>query len=271
MNTIAAPLAVAAAASYGLAAALQHRSARRERPYRTLDPRLLFRLAQRPLWLAGAAADLAGATLHAVALALGPLALVQPILISGLAMAILLEAALDRRWPHRRDLVAVGLSAAGLATFITLTQPRPGAPASGGLAGATVVVSVVVALLVGLATRLDGARRATLLGIATGALYALAAALAKACLSRVGNDPIGLLTDARLYGFILAGLLGLLLNQNAFQAGPLAGPLTGITLTDPLVSLAIAVAALNEELTTGGVRSLVELVAVLAMATATGE
>jgi hypothetical protein len=268
MITVAVVLGLAAATCYALAATLQHRAARREKPHATLDPRLLWSLLRRPLWLTGAAADVAGAGLHAAALALGPLALIQPILVSGLIVAVQLEAALDRRRPDRRDLVAVVLSAAGLATFVVVAQPTPGQPAPSGGAWIAVAIGVgtcVVAFLA-LASRSAGPRRATFLGIVTGVLYAFAAALAKACVARLGTDPFGLLADWRLYALILVGITAVVLNQNAFQAGRLAGPLTGITLADPLVSVAIAVAAFNEELATGGARPLIEILAALAMA-----
>ena len=268
MSTVAVALALASATCYAIASTLQHRAARREKPHATLDPRLLLQLLRRPLWLAGGAADVAGAGLHAAALAFGPLALVQPILVSGLVLAIPMEAALDRRRPDRRDLLAVGLSAAGLATFVVVAHPQPGQPAPSGGAWIEVTVGVgaCVAALLALARRSTGPSRATFLGIATGVLYAFAAALAKACVARLSIDPFGLLTDWRLYALIVVGVSALVLNQNAFQAGTLAGPLTGITLADPLVSLAIAVTAFNEELSAGGVRSLIEVLAAVAMA-----
>jgi hypothetical protein len=268
MSHLAVVLTVAAAASYGLAATLQHRSARQEQSNSTVDPRLLVRLFHRPLWLLGGAADLLGAALHATALAFGPLALVQPILVSGLLLAIVLQAAFDRRRPGRRELFAVGLSAAGLATFMAVAQPQPGTdPEIEALAEEALVVLGGVAVLIGLASRSTGSRRATLLGIAAGAMYALAAALAKAWLARLPDDDlVGPLTDGRLYAFAGAGILGLVLNQNAFQAGALAGAFTGITLTDPLVSLAIATTAFGEQLAVGGLRSVVLVLAALAMA-----
>jgi drug/metabolite transporter (DMT)-like permease len=268
VNVVAVAIALGSAACYALAAALQHRAARQERRHTTLDPRLLLRLLRRPLWLVGAAADTAGAGLHATALAFGPLALVQPILVSGLLLAIPLEAALDRRRPNRRDLAAVALSAAGLATFVAVAQPRAGElpPSDAALIDVAIVVGVCVAVLLVLARRGSGPRRATLLGVAAGALYALAAALAKACVARLGSDPAGLFADWRLYALVLVGIAGVVINQNAFQAGTLAGPLTGITLTDPLASLAIAVTAFHEELSTGGGRVVIELLAVLVMA-----
>jgi len=76
-TAIAVLAALAAAASFGVAAALQHRQAR-------LTPdaggvRLLARLAAQPLWLAGIALAALAYGLQALALAFGPLALVAPI------------------------------------------------------------------------------------------------------------------------------------------------------------------------------------------------
>ena len=118
MSLAAALTALAAAGCFALTSALQQRVARQERPYRALDPRLILALLRRPLWLAGWVPDLAGTGLQALALSFGPITLVQPILVSGMFLAIPLEAGLDRRRPYRRDLLAVTVSALGLAAFL---------------------------------------------------------------------------------------------------------------------------------------------------------
>jgi hypothetical protein len=268
MNGAAAGTALAAALCYAFAATLQHRAARQEPVRATLDPRLLVRLLRRPLWLVGGAADLTGAALHGAALTLGPLALVQPLLVSGLILAVPLEAGFDRRRPARRDLAGVVLAGAGLATFVAVAQPRPGPqpPQDADLVGVTATVGLLVAVLVGVAARATPGWRGTLLGVATGAGYALTATLAKAVLARFGHDGWAVLTDWRLYALAVVGLASVILNQNAFQAGTLAGPLTGIELTDPLASIIIGVTAYQERLATGGIRPMVELVAFGVMA-----
>ncbi len=260
--------AVAAAACYALAATLQHRAAGRVPKGRVLDPRLLVRLVQRPLWIAGGASDLAGAGLHGAALTLGPLALVQPLLVSGLILAVPLEAALDRRRPGGRDLTGVILSATGLATFIIVADPHAGqiAPADADLLGVVIGVGTFMTILVAVAQRGRGAARATLLGVAAGAGYALAATLAKACLDRLVTDGLVVLLDWRLYTLAAVGLGSVVLNQNAFQAGRLAGPLTGIVLTDPLASVVIAVLAYEEQIAGGTADLLLESLAVGVMA-----
>ncbi len=267
MTATAVVIALAAACCYAIASTLQHLAARRERPQSTLDPRLLARLLRRPIWLAGGAADIAGAGLHATALAFGPLSLVQPLLVSGLVLAIPLEATMDRRRPRARDLVAVVLSGAGLAIFVIVADPMSGdpEPSTPALATVTVGIALAVSVLLGLARRRTAEVRAGLLGVATGLLYGFVAALAKACVARFEMDPWGLLVDWRAYTLILVGVWAIALNQNAFQAGRLAAPLIAIALTDPAVSLIIGVTVFSERLNTGGIRLLVEILAVLAM------
>jgi hypothetical protein len=256
-----------AAVCYSGAAVLQHRAARQEATFTTLDPRLLVRLARRRLWVLGVVADLLGAGLHAWALAIGPLALVQPLLVGGLILAVPLDAAVERRRPSRRDLRGVLLAGSGLVVFVALADPRPGLadPPDAALLAVCVGLGTTIAGLVTLAVTRLRVIRATLLGIATGAGYSLAATLAKAVIGTLGNDGVRVLQDWRLYAMAAVGLIAVVLNQNAFQAGTLAGPLTGIVLTDPLVSLIIGVTAYQEHLELGPTRIAVELVALVTM------
>jgi drug/metabolite transporter (DMT)-like permease len=268
LNAAAAGAALAAAFCYAFAATLQHRAARQEPIRTTLDPRLLGRLLRRPQWLVGGVADLTGAALHGTALVLGPLTLVQPLLVSGLILAVPLEAAFDRRRPARRDLAGVVLGGAGLATFVAVAQPQSGPrpPEDADLLGVAVAVGLFVAGLVTISTRAAPGWRGTLLGVAAGAGYALTATLAKAVLGRLADHGWVVLADWRLYALGVVGLASIVLNQNAFQTGPLAGPLTGIELTDPLASIIIGVTAYQERLATGGLRPPVELLAFVVMA-----
>ena len=50
-----------------------------------------------------------------------------------------------------------------------------------------------------------------------------------------------------LYAFIVVGLVGLLLNQLAYQAGPLRSSLALIITVDPVASLVIGVAVFDEQ------------------------
>jgi hypothetical protein len=265
----AAGAALAAACCYAVAATVMHRAVGREPVAHTLDPRLLGRLVRRRMWLGGVGADIAGTGLHGTALALGPLALVQPLLVTGLVVAVPLEAATNRRRPSRREFGGVIAAGAGLATFVVVADPRPGPvpPADADLITVAVGAGAVMAALLLVASHTSGEVRATALGVATGAGFALAAALAKACLDRLARDGFGaVLVDWRLPALAAVGLAAVVLNQNAYQAGGLAGPLTGIVLTDPLGSVAIAVVAYGEQVRTSPAAIAVEVLALAAMA-----
>jgi drug/metabolite transporter (DMT)-like permease len=268
MTFLSAMLSIAAAAFFGLSSAMQQRAAKQQQRRPALDPRLLLRLLRSPLWLFGWLPDFAGTGLQAVALRFGPLALVQPLLVSGLFLAIPLEAILNRTRPHVRDMVAVGVGGVGLAAFLITAQPRGGVsdPSIEDWIGVGAGSTGVIATCLILAGRSHDAARGALLGAATGVLTALIAALFKPIATAITQDPLGLLTDWHIYALIVVGIAMLLLNQNAFQSGRLAAPLTTLTLVDPVVSVAIAVTAFREKLSIGGPRLAIEIVGALAMA-----
>ncbi len=267
MNVIAVLLGLASAACFAFGSVLEQRAAKRERPTRTMDPRLLIRLLHRPLWLFGWVPDGLGTGLQAVALRFGPLALVEPLLVSGLFMAIPLEAALERRRPHTRDLLVVVLGVTGLTAFLAAANPQAGVPVPSVLAwlGVGAVVGLLILVCLAVAWRSGEAGRGILLGIATGLLYSVAAALLKAITTKISSDPMSVLGDWHLYALVAVGLAGMALNQNAFQGGPIAAPLTAIALVDPFASVMIGITAFHERLSVSGPRLVIQLVAVLLM------
>ncbi|MEE6259680.1 DMT family transporter [Plantactinospora sonchi] len=267
MNTIAIVLGLASAACFAVSSVLEQRAAKQEKPTRTIDPRLLIRLVRRPLWLLGWVPDAVGTLLQAIALRFGALALVEPLLVSGLFMAIPLEAALERRRPHRRDMLVVVIGVVGLTAFLATANPRGGVEEPSALAwiGVGAAIGALVALCLVVAWRTQNAARGLVLGIATGLLYALAAALLKSVTEKLPDDAAGVVTDWHLYVLILVGGTALTLNQNAFQGGPIAAPLTAIALLDPFTSVLIGVTAFQEELSLEGPRLLIGLLGVVAM------
>lgn len=182
VEQIAAAPDLLRASCFALASALQYQSARQVRRRATMDPRLLAQLLRWPRWLAAWIPDAAGTGLQAWALALGAIALVQPILVSGLVLAIPLEAALNRRAPGRRELFAVAVATGGLAAFLVTANPHSGVaePSPAAWIGIGLVTAALVAACLAPARRAAPGMRGTLLGIATGGLYGLVAVLLKA-------------------------------------------------------------------------------------------
>ncbi len=248
------PIALAAAFCFALASALHQRAAKQQPQYRVPDPRLLFRLVRSRLWLSGWIPDSAGVALQVVALRLGPLAVVQPVMASGLFMAVLIEAVMIRRRVAARDLLAVAVGVAGLSAFLVLADvragvdtPSPGAWIVPGNCAALVILAGVL-----VAYRLTGAARGALLGMASGLAFGLAAALVKDVAGRYHG--LASLVSWRVPALVVIVVVGLLLNQTAFQHGRLAAPLAALTLTDPVASVVIGVTVFQETLAVDPVR-----------------
>jgi hypothetical protein len=91
-----------------------------------------------------------------------------------------------------------------------------------------------------------GGTSAAMLGVAVGITYAGAAALLKAVGDVAVHGPRALLTSWQLYTVFVIGVLGLLLNQLAFQAGPLTASLPAIATVNPLASITIGVLVYDE-------------------------
>ncbi|MER7003172.1 DMT family transporter [Dactylosporangium sp. NPDC000555] len=268
MNVAAVLAGIGAAAAFAVASALEQRAAAQEKRATPLDPRLLLRLMRRPMWLLGWIPETAGTALQAVALHFGPLVLVEPLLVSGLFLAIPLAAALNRRRVHGRDFAVVALGGAGLAAFLLAAQPGPGVDApsvAGWLSVALWAGPALAACLIAARFATDGAR-AALLGVATGLLYGIAASLLKALTAQIAVNPLAVFTHGEVYALVIVGIGAVVLNQDAFQSSRIAVPLTAITILDPAAGIAIGVTAFHETIATDGPRLAVQVAAAIAMA-----
>jgi len=211
----------------------------------------------------GTLADVVGFALHAVALRDGPLTLVQPLLVSTLVFALVLRQLLDHRRPRRNELAWASALAVGLVLFLTIATPDDGVAQPAGTLP-TVLVSTLIGL--GIAgffiagRRRTGSAAAALLGTATGLSYAGAAGLLKQDMGTLDRGVGALATSWALYALIGVGGFSLLLNQLAYQAGPLRASLPTIMTVDPIVSLLIGVAVFDEHFRSGPADLLGELI-----------
>lgn len=217
---------------------------------------LLLRMAARPVWLAGIAADALGFVAQAVALTVGRIAVVQPLLIASVVFALPLGVRLTGQRVSRRDVGAALLVTVALAVFLLAANPSGGrsdAPvrawliAGAALGGASVLLALV-------ARELPPKARAALLGAGAGLLFALSAALTKAVGERVAHDALGVLADWHLYALALVGYASLTLNQLALATGALAPAIATSTALDPVASVVLAIALFEETLATSGLR-----------------
>jgi len=252
-------LSLASAASYGLAAVLQHQAAVREPPELSLRAGLLMNLARRPRWLIGNALDGVGYLLQFLALRRGSLALVEPLLVLSLVFALPVAAALEHRRVTFSDVASTGIVAAGLALFLGVARPGVGHPHAS--ATAWLVLSLSVAAGCGamvLGARGGPHRRAVLLGAASGTAFGYVAAVTERTGHLLDGGVLRTLTTWAPYALLAGGVAALLLTQSAFHAGALRLSLPTLTVAQPLVAVVIGLGMFGEPVDSRGLAPVAE-------------
>jgi drug/metabolite transporter (DMT)-like permease len=242
---------LAAGACFAVGTVLQARAARQASSADVLHARLIADLARRPAWRWGIGVAVASYGLQALALSLGPIALVQPVIVSAdLLFALPLAAALAGRRLRRRELSGAALVACGIAVFLASASPSSGLttpPTSDWL-----LVVLAVYALVGLALLLarggGGVRRTSLLAAAAGLTLGLMSALTKTFAEQMAARGLATLGQWQTWALAVVGFTSLVLSQSAFQAGPLAISLPLIDILEPLTAVLIAATVFAEKL-----------------------
>jgi len=247
-------LALGSALCYAVATVLQQRGAQLTAAKVSLHPRLLPELLKLPAWRAGIVANLAAYGLQFLALRRGSLVLVQPLLVSGLLLALLLGELVSPGALRRRDLLAAAEIAVGLSLFLVAASPDRGSVTATSAAWARLAIAVGLAVvgLVWAASRFRDRRRASLLAVAAGVLFAVTAALTKATGDVVGAGLHDLLTRWPPYAVVAVGLAAVVLVQGAYQAGPLTSSLPFLSVVEPTVGVAIGVLLFHEHVAVQG-------------------
>ncbi len=242
-------LAVVAALFFALGTVLQQKAGLDE-PVEGSSAGLLVQMAKRPVWLAGIACDGLGFLAQVVALAVGRLAVVQPLLVLSVVFALPLGARLTGQRIRRADVLAAIVVCVGLIAFLLIADPRGGradAPLRDWLVAGAAIAAVVVPLV--LASRgLRPAPKAAVLGTATGILFGLSAALTDTTGHRLDIGIAEVFTSWPLYALLVVGYLSMTLSQLSLQTGALAPAVATAMSFDPIVSLVLAVTVLQESL-----------------------
>ncbi len=230
---------------------------------------LLVRMARKPVWLAGILADAFGFVAQAVALTIGRVAVVQPLLVTSGVFALPLGARLTGQRVGRREVWAAVLVTAALAVFLIVADPSGGrddAPLHQWLIGGA-AFGGASALLVLAARNASPKTKAALLGTATGLLFGLSAALTKAVGDQFEEGVLTIFTDWHLYALIVVGYASMTLNQLALATGALAPAIATAMAFDPIASVILGMTLLQESLhpsTLSAVAALAALGAVVA-------
>ncbi len=251
MTVLAVTLALMSAAAFAVSSSVQQKAAEGAPVTATGLVGLLGYLVRRPPWLIGQLLATCAFALHASALHAGPIAVVQPIVVSGIVWAVPARAAMSRRLPSVTELRAVLITAVGLAVFLVASDPTAGSRASLGIGTAILVIAgaAVAATANVVAGRVHGAprRKAFFLGVVGGVLFGLVAGLLKLSRQQLNDGGLGaMLTAWSTYALLLAGAGGVLTNQRAYRTAGLSASMPALNIVNGLTSLAFGFTVFHE-------------------------
>lgn len=245
---------VAAAFSYAFSNVLQQHEAEQVDQKETLKFGLLAKLARRPRWLAGLGADVGGYVFEAIALGIGTLVFVEPILATSLLLSLFLGGAIHGRRISRDGWFAAVVLAIGVASFLYVVAPSEGIQLASNrswLIAAPPIIGFVLACVA--AARLtSGSTRAALLGVGAGTLFATSAVLTKAFVHYLNGGILNWVPHWEPYALAVSSISGLVLSQSAFQTGSLAAAISAEQVLQPLTGVALGLGLLDERLEISG-------------------
>lgn len=249
---IAVIAALAAGFSFAVGSVLQQSAAREAPVDESLSWRLLVDLAHRKRWLLGIGSDAVSFGLQALALAFGPLAIVQPLAVTGLLLAIPLAVWWRGRRLGAREWAGTVAVGAGLALFLLAASPSSGVPETSVLRWLLMggAVGAVMLLGIGVGRVARGPARATSYAVAAGAAFGLLAALTKTSTWLLGQGAETFFTAWQPYAMAVVAILGAIVQQSAFQAGPLPASVPVMDAMEPTVAVCIGVFAFGEQVST---------------------
>lgn len=257
MSWLAAAIALASAVAAGWSTALMHYGASGA-GHGVSAAELARHVLSEWRWRLGVAAALVGLSLHAVALHLGTLTVVQPLTVTAaLFFSMVFRDLLDGGLPRRRTVVWGGITAVGLGLFLTAAGPTGGEDVPDGPAAALMFGLGTFGVLLALgASRRFRSHPGLLLGVAGGVVFGLMAGAIKCTTSAWSVGEV--LTSWPLYVMVAIGLSGFLLNQHIYNRTRLPESLPMLNLVNPLVALAFGIVVFAERPSSSAVALVLE-------------
>jgi drug/metabolite transporter (DMT)-like permease len=251
VTCVAVGLALIDAMLFAASATLQHHAVSDKQADGHLTMRGLLSVVKQRRWQAGVALGGLAVLLHAIALLLAPLRVVQPVGVLAVPIAVLLTAARVRLRPPRGVVIGAALAVTGVVSFVIVSAGSVTShpPEGSAVVMACVVVAALVVLLTfaGLAAR--GWLRCVAYATAAATAFGLVSALVRAVSLSVTSGEADLLDT----GTLLAGAVilcvtvgGGWLVQQAYAAGAPAVVVASLTVVDPIVAVLLGAVLLGE-------------------------
>ncbi|MGB7382222.1 MAG: DMT family transporter [Rhodococcus sp. (in: high G+C Gram-positive bacteria)] len=210
---------------------------------------LMASLLRSPRWWAGVIGDVGGYAVQVVALWVGSVLIVQPLLVSMLLFALPLSAKFSGYAMTRSTWFLAFALALALAVFIVVGDPTEGhsnASFAEWIGPLAIALGLVSACTIAGLTLRDPGMRALLLGAAGGLLFGMAVAFTKFVTDVVEKERLGALAAWQTYALVGCGAFGFYLQQRAFQSGPLSASLPAITIGEPFGAAFLGITVLDE-------------------------
>jgi hypothetical protein len=243
-------IATLAAVLFAVGAVLQHEAAELSTTARGLS---LRRLLRRRRWMIGQSATLVGTGSQVAALAVAPVAVVQPTLAVTLVFGLAIRAVRTRRIPLRQELVGVALTTGGLAVFLLAARPATAPdPPDPSVLAFVVVVGLSVLLVAGATLVGHGPHGALACGSAAGIAAGVAAVLISVGIHSLQEDGWArALAGVTIWGAAVVAGVAIVGGQQAYARGALTWSLPAVILLDPLAAVPAARLLLGERLEPG--------------------
>jgi drug/metabolite transporter (DMT)-like permease len=237
-------IALIGALGYALGAALQQREA--------VNAGATLKLVRRPRWWIGGVIGFTGASLHAVALSIAPLVVVQPVSVATLVFAVPLAAWLHGRRPRRAEIIGSVAVAAGLLGLMLLVPAHNVTPVLSTRAaiGLIATVGVIVTVTFLIARWLRGPLKALLMAIGAGSVTATVSTFVRVVGGGLGGDLARLLTWFTIAIPVLL-VCAVVLLQKSYAVGYFGIAYAGVQVVDPITSVTAGAMLLGEPLPTG--------------------
>jgi hypothetical protein len=248
--------AALAALGNAIANVMQRMASLQEDPDREFGIKVMSGLVRRKTWVIGFLGMVASFILQAVALGLGQLSAVEPVITLEVPLTMLVAGHVFGARLGKLEWGAIAAMTGGIIAFVASLDPQPGDDTNVShflylVAGSGTAATIVALLISG--TRGKRTWRAACLGAAAGTSFGFTATLIKETVDRLtSNGVLAMLATWQTYAAVGFGLLGVVVMQWALHTGPLLASQPGFTLMDPVVSVLWGVLVYNESTRTGG-------------------
>ncbi|MEV0738507.1 DMT family transporter [Streptomyces sp. NPDC050549] len=217
---------------------------------------------RRPSWWAAVALNGSGGLLHVVALAYGPLSLVQPLgaltIVFALPMAALFvgRKAGSTAW---RGAIMATIGLAGLLSLVGASDSHSLSTAQRVSVAVFTGAVVATLMIAGRAAHRHPAVRSVLLATASGIAFGMSSVFTKTVTVDWDNGAISATDIPFLAVIAVFAVAGLMLSQASYRGAGLAAPLAVLTVVNPVVAAVVGITMFGETFRYGTTGTLLAL------------